>query len=230
LGEPSDQGFCVHEYRTLIVNGLVFVQMSDHYDNGFRAFMEKLTGSTLVVPGFSLKVRAPAEMVIENAFDQAHFAPVHGIGTRGTFRMRPSKSGELVAEGTFELPPSLWQRGQSGPEAGCVPFLARAFSPGIIVSDLGGSHPYTVITAATPLPDGDCVIRLSLALPPTADGGPPRPELIDFLLRRSRAGLDRDRVVWEHLSPTSTARYTALDAPVREFREFCARFLEGALV
>jgi phenylpropionate dioxygenase-like ring-hydroxylating dioxygenase large terminal subunit len=226
LGGPSDQGFCVREYRTLVVGGLVFVQLSGEHDNGFAAFMEKLAATSLLIPGFSLRVRAQAEMVIENAFDQAHFAPVHSIDTRGAFSMRPSDNGELVSAGTFELPPSLWQRRQVESQDSRVPFLARAFSPGVIVSDLGGAHPYSIVTAATPTGDSECVIRLSVALPPAEDGSQPRKDLIDFLLRRSRAGLDRDRVIWEHLSPGSPSRYTALDKPVLEFKEFCSRFIE----
>jgi len=197
--------------------------MSDGFDNGFAGVMEKLGASLTLIPGFSLKVRTQPEMVIENAFDQAHFGPVHGIGISRAFQMRPSERGELAVEGMFELPPSPWQRGRPGPEGSPVPFLARAFSPGIVISDLGGAYPYTVITAATPTPEGSCVIRLSLGLPPAEDGGRPRPELVDYLARRSRAGIDKDRIVWEHLTAPSIAS-TPLDEPVREFRDFCARF------
>ena len=228
LGEPSEHGFSVNEYRTLVAAGLVFVQLSDDQDNGFSDFIERLAATTLVVPGFTLKVRTAAELVIENAFDQAHFAPVHGIGTTGRFRMCPSEHGELVAEGVFHLPPSQWQRGQAGADGGHVPFLARAFSPGLIVSDLGGDHAYTVITAATAQPDGDALIRLSLSIPRT-NGRDPSKDLIEFLLRRSRSGLERDRMIWEHLSPMASPRYTPLDAPVREFRDFTARFEEAEL-
>lgn len=93
LGEPSKHGFCVREYRTLVAGGLVFVRLSNDHDNGFASVMEKLVGCQFIVPGFTLKVRSSAEMVIENAFDQAHFGPVHGIATHGAFRMRPSERG-----------------------------------------------------------------------------------------------------------------------------------------
>jgi 3-ketosteroid 9alpha-monooxygenase subunit A len=227
LGERSENDFCVREYRTLVTGGLVFVQMSNDYDNGFACVIEKLGKSHFIMAGFTLRVRSASEMVIENAFDQAHFRPVHGIGMHGEFRIRSSESGELAVEGTFDLPPSAWQRGERGPDGGCVPFVAHAYSPGIVISNLGGAYPYTVITASTPITDGECTIRLSLALPLGEDGGRPRQELCDYLLRRSRAGLEKDRVVWEHRCETSPNHYTPLDEPVREFRTFCGRFAEA---
>jgi len=228
FGEPSDEGLCVREYHALTVGGLVFVQMSDVHDNGYAKVMENLQATHLLVPGFAMTVRAPSELVIENAFDRGHFRPVHGIGIGRAFEMRPSQHGELVFEGVFELPSSRWQRAQPGRELSDVPFVARAFSPGIVVSELGGAYPYTVITAATPTEDGSCVIRLSLALPLDAAAGPPRPELQEYLLRRSRDGLEKDRIVWEHLSATSDAPDSVLDAPVREFRAFCRLFATAA--
>jgi nitrite reductase/ring-hydroxylating ferredoxin subunit len=226
LGKESEHGFCVREYRTLAVGGLVFVQLSQHYDNGFEVALLELNRNQFIMPGFSLNVRSPADMVIENAFDQAHFRPVHTINTHGVFQIRPTWKGELAVQGMFDLPASLWQRRQNGCDAGPVPFSAKAFSPGIVISDLGGPYPYSVITASTPTRDGGCTIRLSLALPKGEHERPPRKELSEFLFRRSREGLEKDRVVWENRCETSPTRYTPMDEPVREFRAFCARFAE----
>lgn len=106
-----------------------------------------------------------------------------------------------------------------------VPFIARAFSPGIVVSEMGGDDPYWVATTATPTPDGDCVIRLSLAVPATTDS-PPSIELCQYLLKQSKAGIEKDRVIWENMSITSPTRLTARDAAIVEFRKFCQRFHE----
>jgi nitrite reductase/ring-hydroxylating ferredoxin subunit len=224
LGEPSDESLCVREYHALSVDGLVFVRVSDALDNGFGKVMENLQATHRLVPGFAMTVRAPGELVIENAFDQGHFGPVHGIGIARAFELGPSHHGELAVEGVFQLPASRWQRGRPGRELADVPFRARAFSPGIVVSELGGEYPYTVLTAATPADDGGSVIRVSLALPPDAGSEPPRRELQEYLLRRSRDGLEKDRIVWEHLSAASDAPEARLDTPVREFRAFCRRF------
>jgi 3-ketosteroid 9alpha-monooxygenase subunit A len=229
LDAVAEHGLRVREHNALAVGELVFVRLSDGPDNGFATLMRSLSQRRIIVSGFTLRLRAPAEMVIENAFDQAHFRPVHGIGLDGSFRLLPSESGELGVRGSFDLPPSPWQRGRAGPEAGPVPFHAQAFSPGLVVSDLGGAYPYTVVTAATPAPDGGCVVRLSLALEHDEAGRAPRPELIEFLLRRSREGLEKDRVIWEHRSEEQLPTYTPLDAPVRAFREFCGGFEGGAV-
>lgn len=222
----GEHGLRVCAHRTLALGGLVLARLDDGPDNGLEALLRGLAESRIIVPGFTLRLRAAADMVVENAFDQAHFRPVHGIGLDGAFRLRSSDRGELGIDGSFELPPSAWQRGraESAGDGGRVPFRARAFSPGLVVSDLGGEHPYTVITAATPLPEGGCAIRLSLALERDAEGQPPRPDLVEFLLRRSREGLEKDRIVWEHRVEGAAPRYTPLDGPVRAFRDFCASF------
>lgn len=226
LGQNPEHGFCVRRYRTLTIGGLVFVQLSDQHDNGFALALETLARDRYILPGFMMNVRSAADMVIENAFDQAHFRPVHAIGMQGEFTVRPTQNGELTVEGTFDLPSSRWQRSQLAHDSGCVAFQAKAFSPGVVISDLGGAHPYTVITASTPNLDGSCTIRLSLALPKDEHDRPPKPELCEFLLRRSRDGLEKDRAVWEHRCETAPARYTPIDEPVKEFRTFCARFAE----
>ena len=224
MGQASEDGFCVSEYGTLVVGGLVFVRLSTREDNGFPEVMKVFADRYTIVPGFVLKVRSAPEIVIENAFDQAHFHSVHDIGTPEAFRVRPSECGEFGVDGVFNLPPSPWQRGQGGAGGAFVPFTALAFSPGIVVSHLGGQYPYTVITAATSTSMHECVIWLSLVLPPAEDGRPVRQELYDFLLRRSRAGLDRDRVIWEHRAETATPHFVTDDEPVTKFQEFCSRF------
>jgi hypothetical protein len=223
IGGAGEHGLRVRAHPTLALGGLVLARLEDGPDHGFEGVLRALAAERMLVAGFTLRLRAAADMVIENAFDQAHFRPVHGIGLDGVFRLLRSDAGELGVEGSFDLPPSPWQRG--GTADGRVPFRARAFSPGLVVSDLGGQHPYTVITAATPLPEGGCAIRLSLALPRDAEGCPPRPDLVDFLLRRSREGLEKDRAVWEHRAEDRPPRYVALDGPVQAFRDFCAGFI-----
>lgn len=219
-----EHGLRVREHETLELGGLLFVRLGEGADNGFSATLHMLAETRSLVPGFTMRLDAAADMIIENAFDQAHFRPVHGIGLESSFRMMPSDRGELAVEGSFDMPPSPWQRGREDGRPEAVPFRARAFSPGLIVSDLGGAYPYTVITAATPVPDGGAIIRLSLALERDPDGQPPRSDLVDFLLRRSREGLEKDRMVWEHRAKDHHPVFTNLDGPVRAFREFCDGF------
>ncbi len=226
IGHVSTDGFCVRSYPTLAVGGLVFVRVSSAEDNGFAGTMAGLDARRYFVPGFALHVRAPAELVIENAFDRPHFRVVHGIGTDGRFETRPGEHGELTATGVFAVPEGRWQRADGADVPRRVQFSARAFSPGLVICDLDGSPPYGVLTAATPTADGDCVVRVSLVMP--ADGSrPPSAKLCEHLLQQSRAGLDKDRLIWEHMWFSAPCQYGARDATVVAFRQFCHRFMNG---
>jgi nitrite reductase/ring-hydroxylating ferredoxin subunit len=225
VGSASAQAFCARLYPSLVIGGLVFVRLSQDYDNGFADFMQRLVADSTIVPGFALKMRGTADLVIENAFDQAHFRPVHGIGLHGTFRLCEDGDGAVAVEGDFELPRAPVQRGLAMAENERVPFVARAYSPGIVASALGGVAPYGVITASTPTADGEAVIRLSLTMPRSVYGDKPKAEICDHLLRRSRSGLEKDRLVWDNMTAI-TPRYTRLDGPVQAFRAFCDRFAE----
>jgi nitrite reductase/ring-hydroxylating ferredoxin subunit len=224
IGDGADATFRVREYEAVTLGGLVCVRLSSAHDNGFAAMLTELDRDHFFLSGFSMPIRAPAELVIENAFDVAHFGPVHGIRTEPRFRIRPSQTGELAVEGTFWVPPSPWQRRRPGEGARPVPFVARAYSPGLVLSELGGEHPYKVITAATPVANGTCIVRLTVAIPADADGAPPDSALCQYLLEQSRAGIEKDRLVWEHLAPFRRERHTPGDGAVEAFQAFCARF------
>lgn len=214
------------EYAALAVGGLVFVRLSSGHNNGFAALLSDLDQNHFFVPGFTIRADVPAPLVIENAFDNTHFRPVHGIRNEPHFHLRPSERGELGIEGIFEIPPSPWQRGNLGEDFLSVPFVARAFSPGIVVSQLGGVNPYWVLTAATPVSERSCDIRISLILPPTSNGKVPDVELCQYLLRQSKAGIEKDRAIWENLCPLVEPHLTPQDTGTQAFRTFCEGFRE----
>jgi nitrite reductase/ring-hydroxylating ferredoxin subunit len=222
LDAASEIGFRAREYPCLSIGGLVFVRATEAHDHGFPEQMAELARTHLIVPGFELPVRATPELISENGFDSAHFRPVHEIGNEPTFRTRRGTSGELIVEGEFLLPPSPWQPGRAGYGQRPVPYRARAFSPGLVVSELGGEAPYSVVTAATPQ-DGSgasCIIQLSLAIPRREGAAPPSRELCNYLLRQSRTGLEKDRAIWERIEGGRPSRFVPADAAVLEFREF----------
>jgi nitrite reductase/ring-hydroxylating ferredoxin subunit len=227
IGQASHDGFCTRPYPTLVVGGLVFVRISAAEDNGFAGVMAELDARRYFVPGFALRVRAPADLVIENAFDRPHFQIVHGVGTDPRFEVRDGDHGDLMATGVFSVPPTRWRRDDGSDVPQRVEFRARAFSPGLVMSELDGSPPYGVLTAATPTPEGDCVVRVSLVMPADAGGRLPAAPLCEYLLQQSHAGLEKDRLVWEHLGQSAPCRYTAQDASVLAFRRFCHRFTNG---
>ncbi len=223
LGEPGETGFRVREYPSLVVGGMILVRLSDEHENGLTAHLHALDRTNYVIAGFTMTVRTEAALVTENGVDNAHFRTVHGIGTRPDIEIGTGRHGELTATGEFDLPHAAGSGGRSDGEPVRVSYLARVYSPWLIVSAVGGARPYVVVTGATPLPDHTCAIRLALVAPPH-HGEPPSTEWCQGILRSSRSGLEKDRVVWENLSLGARCRFTPQDAPVLAFRTFCDRF------
>jgi len=222
----DDERFRVKQYRVLSLGGLVFIRDPDGLDCGFEAYLTGLDREHYLVPGLTMELRSRAELVIENAFDNTHFRPVHGIHNEPQFQQLDSRAGELGVTGTFVIPASPWQRSAEQGDTVCVPFSATAFSPSLVVSELGGPDPYFMITSALPNRDG-CTVRLSLALQPQADGSPPSREGARYLLRQATAGLEKDRPIWENMPPDAPFNPLPADQWVLAFRDFTARFAPG---
>ncbi len=221
LGTDSQQGFGIREYHTLVIGGMVFVQLSDMHENGFTTLIRSLAEYHTFVPGFSVSINVRADLVTENGFDNRHFNSVHGILKNPKFVVRQGEHGELVVESMFEIP-LVTQNNEKTKQK--VPYIARAFSPGLIVVQLEGESGYTIITGTTPTMDGKSVIRLSLALPIKLYGPIPNEEFCRRLLDYSKKGIEDDRVMWENMSTTYPHKYTPEDSAVREFHRFCELF------
>lgn len=224
LGGTSRHGFGAHRYPTLTIGGLVFVRLSEYHENGLTVFMQKLVAECTIVPGFEVRIQAPAELVIENGFDNRHFPAVHGVRNDPQFAVHPGEQGELIVESLFEVPTSMWVGNQQRQRTVGVPYRATTFSPGLITVQLGGDAAYGVITGSTPTADGAAIIRLSLALPVSIHGAPPKAQFYEYLLNYSRQGIEDDRVMWENLATPFTSKFTAQDAAVLEFHRFCRQF------
>jgi len=227
LGEDHGGEFCVRAYPTLDVDGVVFVLVDPRHENGLGGYLDALTTSHCLVPGFTLQAAVAADVVIENAVDADHFHAVHEIDARPRFEPRPSARGELAVEAVFSVPrPNPWQQ-EFGERESAVElrFSTRVFSPNLVATELG--EPPTapvVLTAATPAPGGGCVIRVTLGVPVGPDGAAPPRESLLVLLRDSRTAFEQDLPVWEHLAPDFPARYGPGDWAVAEYRRFCERF------
>jgi 3-ketosteroid 9alpha-monooxygenase subunit A len=220
MGASESSPLCIAEHLVLRVSGLVFVWLSKGTPTDLPAILNNLDKDHYFVPGFSMKVPAPAELIIENGFDAAHFQPVHAICEPPPLVVVSHTESEIRAEGIFTL---LRSRGQRVTK---VPYTARALSPGLILSHLGGERPYYVITAATPLGRRECLLRLSLILPSTAPSKAPDAADCEYLLEQSRKGIEKDLAIWRTISVDAPQRFLAGDDPVVEFGRFVRRFPE----
>jgi nitrite reductase/ring-hydroxylating ferredoxin subunit len=232
LGEVSHDGFCVKGYASLVLGGGVFVRLSDHPGPDFVRGLTELGVGHTFIPGFEMTAHTTIEVVIENGFDNAHFRSVHGLMSLPGLVVRPGPFGELVTEGRFEIPWFGSPERASAP-ASCLQawYRGHAFSPGTFIAELDGDPPYQyrVMTTATPDdPDGTCTIRLTLILPNAPDGSPPDERFRQGLLEYSRAGLEKDRAIWDRLDPRHLPRFTSNDQAAIAFAEFCRAFGDGS--
>jgi 3-ketosteroid 9alpha-monooxygenase subunit A len=223
LGDDPDRRFCVREHEAMSVSGLVFVRLNGGENLGFSERMKALDRRCWIVPGFEMSLQAAHELVGENAFDGAHFHTVHQVQNHPRVDVTIGRTGELVGSGVLEVPLSAWQRTSDGQNSVTVPISISAYSPGVVVSDMGGMHPYSVVTTATPTTNG-CTVRVSFGMPRTAMAGGPDQKLCAYMIAQSRKGLEADKIIWESLAPGHVPSYAAEDASVIAYRQFCSRF------
>ena len=224
LGEHTSPGFCIPAYPTLVWGGLVLVQLDAGYDYGLTAFLDALVLTHTIVPGFELPIATAAPMIIENAFDNRHFAAVHHIRA-APFHVSRGSDGHLVLQSMFSFPRTAWIKGANTDRFLEVSFTGRTFSPGIIISELGGETPYIVMTMATPQPDGTCIIRFSIALERARYGETPDRQFCTYLFAESKKGLLDDKVMWEQMRADIVPQFTPHDYSVQAFQQFCAEFM-----
>lgn len=226
LGEPGEDCFRLRGYRTLTIGGLVFVLPDDELDNGFADYVSALDATHFFIPGFSLEVRTKPEYVIENALDRRHFRQVHGVENTPGLELVQEGNGRLTVRARLRTArPNAWQEESSSG----VDLMIRIFSPTLCVTEIQEVRSRKlVLTAATPGADGSCTIRVSLAMPPAADGRPPAEEPIRALLRDSRRAIEQDAAIWESLAPGWRDRFAPDDDLVVEYYGFCERFREPA--
>lgn len=229
LGEDPRAAYRVQEHPVLAYGGMIFVGLGGGDDRGLGRLLAGLADSHILIPGFSRDVAVRADLVVENGFDASHFQPVHRVGNDPAFQALSSEHGEFAVSGMFELPRSRWQRGEG--DTVSIPFVARAVSPYVVISWMGGDHPYVVLTGATPKRDGGCTVRVSLAVPNEVHARLPETsqrELYTYLLERFLVGIEEDASIWEHLIDGGrdgpAARYDRQDAAVVAFREFRGKF------
>jgi hypothetical protein len=217
LGDPARR-WSVGELRTLRAGAALFARLSGDPgdDRGFEQAIKQAAEDLTFVAAVNQWVPVPAEYVVENAFDAEHFSTVHLVPSVRGMRVRMGEHDELVIEGEFRTKAPPWEKERRLDFASR--FVARAYSPHLVVTELGtGDAPYTIITGA--VPDGTgCVGRVAIGVRPD------RTESLPALVHGAKYAFDQDRVVWDHLDVHATQRLDAADTPVLAFRRFCASF------
>jgi phenylpropionate dioxygenase-like ring-hydroxylating dioxygenase large terminal subunit len=229
LGLDGSERFRVARYPSQTVGGLVFALVGDFEPGPLPAMLDELNRSHRIFPGWKKTIKVAPEMVIENAFDWAHFKPVHNVIE--TVHGEPeTEEGIFRGELQLKVGPSMWQGTDDGSTWVMVPLRARAYSPNLTITQIavgGGDHPHWVIAGAVPNSDGTSTVRLSVALPLNNDGSAPPKEVADIILQFESMGLEQDRPVWENLAINAQPHYTEEDANVLAFRQWCNRFSLG---
>ncbi|MCM9080928.1 MULTISPECIES: Rieske 2Fe-2S domain-containing protein [Streptomyces] len=234
LGDEGKR-WSVAEHQVVRAGEAVFARLGDtaRDDRGFEKVIKEIAVSHPLVEAVVLPVAAPSGLIIENAFDTDHFTALHKVEAVEGMDIVPTENGELAIEGTFPMRNSPWKSDLARAEAKWramrngetrleyVPrFYARAFSPGLVVTEFGPpGQVHVLVTGATPTPDG-CVARVAVGVSPGRESD------LRMLIVGSERALAEDLTVWEHLDPHAPVRYDARDEPVIAFREFCEGFEE----
>ncbi len=194
-------------------------------DRGFEATMLELATTHDLYPCPPMTIDVAPELVVENAFDLDHFVKVHHISRVTAMDWGLAAGGPAHCHAEFTVRTPAWDGG--GSKIIQNRFYARAFSPTIVVTELG-EHGVgqTVITGATMTPRG-CVVRVVNALR-RSQQGPASDIVVRSLTDFAAKALHDDMLIWEHLEPAMTPRMDRRDAPVAVFREFCESFQPAA--
>ncbi|MFG2983207.1 Rieske 2Fe-2S domain-containing protein [Streptomyces sp. NPDC048258] len=218
----ADPKRSVREHQVIVAGDALFVRLSDEPgdDRGFTRAIAELSDTHPLVPAVTEPMRAPAELVVENAFDTDHFTALHKVYAVRGMAHHLGDDGELVMDGEFPMPASPWQGGGRPDGGGYVPrFYARAFSPHVVVTLFGPpEQAHAIVTAAVPDAAGGCVVRVAIGVREGHEGD------LSMLIAGSKRALAEDLAVWEHLNPRAVPNYGPRDAGVAAFRAFCAGF------
>ena len=228
LGACADPDrYAVAEMPSLLVGPVLFVALGPVVDDrGFTDTLQALARTHDLYPCPPMLISVAPELVVENAFDLDHFMQVHRISRVAGKDWGQHETGAAYCDARFTVRTPEWDGG--GNLVIHNRFYARAFSPTIVLSELGEPGVgQTVITGATPTGRGS-VVRVINALRRTEDGVPPA--VLASLTEFAGKALRDDTLIWEHMDMAMTPRMDRRDAPVIVFRDFCDSFAPASAV
>lgn len=214
--------FSVREFRSrkLGPSLYIFFEGTDHQP--FLDYCEYLEQNYTIVNGFTKKIDGiPFEMIAENAFDELHFKPVHRVLDVDPFTIIETDSTYEV-KSQFCLPPSPYQRPKEGEDRVWVGYHAKAFSPGIVFSEISCERPYMTLTSSSNI--GQTTrMNISIAI---NKNDPNKEEGARYLSKGAYAGLIPDIELWKRMDPTANSKLLENEKAVNAYWDFCATFKE----
>ena len=231
LGDRPGSRYAVPELPSFLAGPALFVALAPGAvdDRGFRLRMTRLAATHRLFPCPPAEISVPQELVVENAFDLDHFIQVHRIPRVTGAGHGLTDEGAAFCGARFEVRMPAWE-GAGGSADTVIQnrFHATAFSPSIVVSELGAAGTgQAVITTAVPSPTG-CRVRVLNALRPQPDGTVPE-DAVRALTEGARKALDQDAPIWNNLDLSMTPSFDPRDEPVLLFRDFCEGFADLAV-
>ena len=182
-----------------------------------RRLHARSRGDPLRPSRLRLQARIAPEYVIENVFDVDHFKSVHAVGEPAPHalalrrRRRVGRGGLVRGAREAQQMAGLPERGRRcGTDAFPGPSLqSHAGRDGIGSPEA----PNVVVTSATPTPDGDCVIRVTVAMARLPDGTAPTVLSVGSLMSGTRTAFEQDLEIWEHLDRAAPSNFAPSDIP-----------------
>ncbi|HEY1916264.1 MAG TPA: Rieske 2Fe-2S domain-containing protein [Streptosporangiaceae bacterium] len=217
LGEQAGS-LSVREHEVIDGGGAVFVRLTDvpARDHGFAGAIGGILPTHELSGAVTLAVRVPPELIIENAFDFAHFPTVHLTSRLARPEVKLGDDGELSIMTSFRTGAPAWEAAEGDFTSR---FHARAFNPGLVVTELGPPGASNFVVTGATAAEGGCLARIAVAVRRTAADG-----TAAALIEGAKLAFEQDLLVWNHLDLTTPARLDSRDTPVLAFRAFCASF------
>ena len=177
----------------------------------------ELVADDFVLAGsYEWRVRSAWQEIAENSVDMAHFTSVHGLtrvgdigeitldGPRRTIRSTQSFN---TARGTFE--------GQ---------IQANSHGPGLGVTHFDLMGRVTLLSATTPIDDGEVLVRFTMFHSPDDVGA----KIAAPFAEEVRRQFEQDIPIWEAKRYEARPALAPIEKPVTEFRRWASQFYVDA--
>ena len=218
LGANENQCEYVSEFPVVAL-GPLWLTLLGGKDSGLREKVRELVTHCEFVASGSRIIAAPAQLIIENAFDAEHFESVHGVLEVQPIQISIDSCGALVGRTTMAVPRAPWQDRSSGDTI--LKLVATAYGPNLVVSHVGEPPiDYWVITATRPLDERASIADQILAFP-IGSSSYESTSIREYMITRTQEGLEADCLIWEAMNQDLSMLPLDDLSAVAIFRRYC---------